>query len=74
MFFDEEKFLLSCPFCGSSGRNLEIIQRDRHRYYVFCHCCETEGPKAASPKLTAEAWNTNKKAPEIAPTISEAAA
>lgn len=44
----------ACPFCKNEDLDLRGIFS---RFFVFCNCCEAQGPRAHSKEKAIELWN-----------------
>lgn len=46
-----------CPFCGNKDTSLHGKSDLYEHDYIFCHCCEAQGPRAPDGPKAIKAWN-----------------
>lgn len=59
-------FLKPCPFCDNADDDMLSVFDDKdyikkHRWYVYCHECGAQGPRAGSEKDAIDRWNKEVK-------------
>jgi len=44
-----------CPFCGFE--DTEIRADDNRHFFIFCNCCECQGPSSPTKRRAVGSWN-----------------
>jgi len=52
-----------CPFCGYDDS--EVRSDAKGWYWVYCYCCECQGPSSPGKKRAWEAWNKRSDAVSV---------